>query len=78
MPNCYISLDYAQQTADIYKKVKNKITRQHLSINKEEPLKKEINEFITLVKRGNTNIEFAVSAKNALHLACKINRLIRK
>ena len=78
MPNCYISLDYAQQSVDIYKKVKKDILREHLPINKEEPLKKEIVEFITLVRQGNNSTEYAQRAKNALSLACTIDRIVKK
>jgi predicted dehydrogenase len=78
MPNCYISLDYAQQTVDIYKKTGKEILKEHLPINREEPLRKEIEEFVHLTKLGNYNTESAEAAKDALSLACLIDRRIKR
>ena len=78
MPNCYISLDYAEQSVEIYKKGKNKITKEHLPITKEEPLKKEIADFVRLVAKKEFNLEYASKAKDALALACKIEKVIKK
>lgn len=77
MSNCYISLDYANQTVEIYKKIKGKIIKKHLPINKEEPLKKEISDFVNLVIKGKFNIEDSIKAKDALALACKIEKIIK-
>lgn len=78
MPNCYMSLDYAQQSVEIYKKLKTKITKNHLPINKEEPLKKEIVDFINLVNKKSFRVDYAEKAKDALSLACKIEAIIGK
>ena len=76
MPQAYISLDYAQQTVEIFKKLKTKIIRKCLPINKEEPLKKEIIDFVRLVRKKTFNIEYAQTAKDALSLACKIEKAL--
>ncbi len=76
MKNCYISLDYAQQSVDIYRKVKSGITKNCLPINKEEPLKKEISDFVTSVRKNIFNIEDAQKAKDALKLALRIQKII--
>ncbi|MBP7088450.1 MAG: Gfo/Idh/MocA family oxidoreductase [Candidatus Omnitrophica bacterium] len=76
MPQSYISLDYAKQTVEIYKKQKTKIIKKYLTINKSEPLKKEIADFVNLVKRKQFTIEYAMQAKNALDLARKIEKII--
>ena len=76
MRDCYISLDYANQSVEIYRKVNNQITKLDLPINKEEPLKQEIRDFISLVKAGNQTLEHAVKARNALALALKIEKKI--
>jgi predicted dehydrogenase len=76
MKNCYISLDYAQQTAEIYKKVKSDITKRNLPIEKEEPLKREINDFVAAVKKNLFNISDAEKAKDALQLALRIQKAI--
>ena len=78
MPNTYISLDYAQQTVEIYKKIKTKIIRKFLPINKEEPLKKEIADFVHLVTKNKSSTGYAEAAKDALELACKIEKIIGK
>ncbi|MCQ9204753.1 MAG: Gfo/Idh/MocA family oxidoreductase [Omnitrophica bacterium] len=76
MPNLYISLDYAQQTVEIYRKIKKKIIKKILTINKEEPLKKEIAAFVNLVKTKSFSLEYADKAKDALKLALKIQKII--
>ena len=78
MPNCYISMDYAKQEVQIYRKTGNTINKEILPINKEEPLKKEIQDFTTLVSKNKFIIEFAEKAKDALALACKIEKTIKK
>jgi len=76
MPNCYISLDYAQQTVDIYRKLKSQIIKENLPINKEEPLKKEIIDFVASVKKQRFSIDDAEKAKEALKLALRIQKAI--
>ncbi|MBN3040221.1 MAG: Gfo/Idh/MocA family oxidoreductase [Candidatus Omnitrophica bacterium] len=78
MPNCYISLDYAQQTAQIYRKTKSKIVRKEIEINKGEPLKKEISDFVNSVKNKKFSIADAVKAKEALKLALRIQKSSQK
>ena len=78
MPQAYISLDYAQQTVEIYKRLKTKITKKLLPISKEEPLKKEIADFVNLVTKNKSSTGYAEAAKDALGLACKIEKIIGK
>jgi len=78
MRNCYISMDYAQQKVEIYKKVKRTILKKTLPIRKEQPLKKEIHEFINLVKKNNFSVLYAEKAKNALGLSLKIQKVLEK
>ncbi len=78
MPQAYISLDYAQQTVEIYKKLKTKIIKKLLPVSKEEPLKKEIADFVSLVTRNKSDTGYAEAAKDALELACKIEKIISK
>lgn len=77
MNDCYISLDYANQTAEIYQKKGTKIVPRILSINKEEPLKKEIIDFVNLVKKNKFSMEHAHGAARALKLALKIQKIIQ-
>jgi len=76
--NCYISLDYANQEVQIYKKIKNKIISKTLEIKKEEPFKKEIEEFINLVKNKKIDFSSIEKAKEALEVALKIEEIIKK
>jgi predicted dehydrogenase len=76
IPNYYISLDYAQQTVEIYHKLKNDITKKVLPINKEEPLKKEIVDFVNLARNKKFTMESALRSLEALKLALKIQTLI--
>lgn len=76
MPRAYISLDYANQTVEIYQKLKNSINKKILPINKEEPLKKEIIDFVTMVKKDYFTLDYAQKAKNALGLALQIQKRI--
>ena len=74
LPNRYISLDYAEQRAEIYQKIGNEIKSELLEINKEEPLKKEIIDFIRLAQANCLETEDAVKAKDALALALRIQK----
>lgn len=78
MPNKYVSLDYANQSVEVYQKDNNKISHCALTIEKEEPLKKEIDFFLNLVIKKDHNIAYAQAAKNALEAASKIENLIKK
>ncbi|MBD3245417.1 MAG: gfo/Idh/MocA family oxidoreductase [Candidatus Omnitrophica bacterium] len=77
MPQRYVSLDYARQHVEIYQKKEHEIIRQDIPIQKEEPLKKEITEFIQLVRNGSSPLEYAESARDALGLALRIQDNIR-
>jgi len=77
LPHCYISLDYAEQQVEIYQKLKKEITREVLPISKEEPLKKEIAEFVSLVRNKHFTIEHAQKAKDALMLALHIEKSLK-
>lgn len=76
MANCYISIDYAEQMVEMYRKDKNQIIKENIPIIKEEPLKKEIIDFVNLAKHQSKTCEFAIKARNALALALKIQTKI--
>jgi len=78
MRNCYISLDFAEQKAQVYQKRKNKIIARSLVINRAEPLKEEITEFVALARRKRFTINYAASAKDALALALRIQRILKR
>ncbi|MEM7816423.1 MAG: Gfo/Idh/MocA family oxidoreductase [Candidatus Aenigmatarchaeota archaeon] len=76
--NSYISLDYKEAKAFVYKKTKTTITKEALPIEKEEPLKKELESFIDCVIFKKKPIVSGKTAKEALSLALKIQKHIWK
>ena len=78
MHNSYVSLDYASQEVKIYQKIGDKIEKKELMIDKEEPLKKEIIDFVRSVKNNIFKLEYAQNAKDALTLALNIQKIIQK
>ena len=76
--NTYISLDYVQQEAFIYKKHENQILKHALPIEKEEPLKKEIEHFIDCVQNDKTPLISGKEALDALKVALQISQQIWK
>jgi predicted dehydrogenase len=74
----YISLDYVKQEAFIYKKYGQQILKHSLPIEKEEPLKKEIEHFIECVCEDKTPIVSGKEATEALKVAIEITRQIWK
>ena len=77
MHNGYISIDYAEQQAAVYRKINNQITQEILTIQKEEPLKKEIMDFVNMVRHGKFDSTGAQKATEALNLALIIQKKLR-
>jgi len=76
--NSYISLDYVKQEAFIYKKLKRKILKQSLPIEKEEPLKRELEHFVNCIQKNKTPLITGVEGRDALKVALAISRKIWK
>ncbi len=74
----YISLDYVKQEAFIYKRHEQQILKHNLPIEKEEPLRKEIEHFLGCIRDHQTPIVSGEEAKEALRVALKISRQIWK
>ncbi|MFZ5800351.1 MAG: Gfo/Idh/MocA family oxidoreductase [Candidatus Omnitrophota bacterium] len=74
----YISLDYCKQEAFIYKKHQGIISKHHLPIEKEEPLKKEIESFINCVLFKEKPLVSGNEGRAALDLALRIQEKIWK
>jgi len=72
----YISLDYINQEAFIYRKEKEKITCQPMQIEKEEPLAKELTHFINCIINKKRPIVSGQEGRDALDLAIKIKNKI--
>lgn len=76
LTDAYISLDYVSQEASLYKKENGRIIGNPLPIEKEEPLKKEIESFIDCIINHKTPLVSGLDAYQALHLADQILRKI--
>jgi len=77
-PDSYISLDYVKQEAFIYKKRRKQILKHALPIEREEPLKKELEHFIDCVKKNKTPLVSGKEGRDALVLALAIVKKIWK
>jgi len=75
LSDAYISLDYVSQEASLYKKENGQIIKNPLPIEKEEPLKKEIESFIDCVLNHKKPLVSGEEAYQALHIA---NQILRK
>ena len=72
----YISLNYAKQEAVMYTRDDKGIHRRGLPIEKDEPLKKELEHFLDCVRDDKQPIVSGVEARQALKVALDINQKI--
>jgi len=76
LSDTYISLDYGSQEASLYRKEGEQIIKESLPIEKEEPLKREIESFIDCVKNNKQPLVSGKEAYQALHLSDQILKKI--
>ncbi len=76
LKDTYISLDYQAQEAFCYKKEKTSIIKMPIPIEKDEPIKKEIESFIVCVRNNKKPVVSGIEAYQALKLATKIRDAI--
>ncbi|MCM8762866.1 MAG: Gfo/Idh/MocA family oxidoreductase [Candidatus Omnitrophica bacterium] len=74
--NTYISLDYKEAKARVYRKDGGRILQENLPIEKEEPLKKELESFIDCVINRKTPLVSGTVARDALAVALEIQNQI--
>jgi predicted dehydrogenase len=74
--DAYLSLDYQEQTGEIYRRVDGKITRDKVAIEREEPLKRQLASFIECASTGRAPRVSGLQAAAALELAVEITRRI--
>jgi predicted dehydrogenase len=72
----YISLDYKNAEASVYRKIGMQITKENLPIEKEQPLQKELESFIACVVSKTTPLVSGPIAREALAVALKIQKQI--
>ncbi len=77
LKDTYISLDYQAQEAFCYKKEKTSIVKTPIPIEKDEPIKKEIESFVVCVRNNKKPVVSGQEAYEALKLATKIRKMIR-
>ena len=75
--DAYISLDYVEQKFSVYRKKGSKITKEEVVLQKTEPLKEELKDFVRCVQEGRRPRVPGEEAKEALELALEITRQIQ-
>ena len=73
----YISLDYLNQEAAIFRKTENKILKEKIKIKKDEPLKNELESFIECVRTGKSPVVSGTEGRRALQVALEIIEKIK-
>ncbi|HEY0791628.1 MAG TPA: Gfo/Idh/MocA family oxidoreductase [Chthoniobacterales bacterium] len=76
--NAYLSLDYQNQTGEIYRLLDGRIVRENVEIEKDEPLKLELQSFVDCCRRGGEPVVSGPQAAAALELAIDITERIRR
>ncbi len=74
--DAYISLDYKNAAASVYRKSGSSIAKEDLPIEKEQPLQKELQSFIDCVITQKTPLVSGPIARDALAVALKIQNQI--
>jgi len=74
--NTYISLDYKEAKANIYRKNGSAISKENLPIEKEQPLQKELADFIRCVIEHKEPLVSGKVAREALQVALEIQNQI--
>jgi len=74
----YISLDYKEAKASVYKKDGANITKEDLPIEKEQPLQKELESFLECIRERKEPLVSGEVAREALAVALKIQQQIWK
>jgi predicted dehydrogenase len=72
--DAYLSLDYQNQTGEIYRRALGRIVRDKVEIEREEPLKRELTAFIECAMTGREPRVSGYQATAALELAVRITQ----
>jgi predicted dehydrogenase len=76
--DAYLSLDYQNQSGEIYRRVAGRIARDKVEIEREEPLKRELTSFVECASTGRAPRVSGFQATAALELAVKITEQIAR
>jgi predicted dehydrogenase len=74
--DAYLSLDYQNQSGEIYRRADGRITRDKVQIEREEPLKRQLMSFIECASTGRAPRVSGFQATAALELAVEITKRI--
>ncbi|MBF0522612.1 MAG: Gfo/Idh/MocA family oxidoreductase [Candidatus Omnitrophica bacterium] len=74
--DAYISLDYVKQEAYIYKKDHGHILKHSLPIEKDQPLKRELEHFVDCIQKNTQPLVSGVEGREALKVALDITQKI--
>lgn len=75
-PNLYVSIDCLDQSITSCRKEKDGIAVDRIPVEKEEPLKLELEHFIECVKRETSPIVTGAHAREALSVALRISEIV--
>jgi predicted dehydrogenase len=76
--NAYLSLDYQNQSGEIYQLNDGRIVRESVEVEKDEPLKRELHSFVDCCRRGGEPVVSGSGAAAALELAIDITERIHQ
>lgn len=76
--DAYISLDYIGQKFSVYRKDGNRIFKEEVVLQKTEPLREELKDFVQCVRYGRSPRVPGEQGKEALELALEITRQIQR
>ena len=74
--DAYLSLDYQNQSGEIYRRANGRISREKVEIEREEPLKRQLASFIECASTGRAPRVSGFQATAALELAVDITKRI--
>jgi predicted dehydrogenase len=74
--DAYLSLDYQNQSGEIYRRSSAGLTREDVEIEREEPLKRQLASFIECAQTGRAPKVSGFQAAAALELAVEITKRI--
>jgi predicted dehydrogenase len=75
--DAYLSLDYQNQSAEMFRLVNGTITREAVEVEKDEPLKRELQSFVECSRRGVQPVVSGSEAAAALELAIEITEITK-
>jgi predicted dehydrogenase len=76
--NAYISLDYQNQEGMIYRREADRIVREKMPLEKDEPLKLELQSFLECVRAAANPLVPGEHGRQALRVASEVTRILQE